>query len=125
MTDLPVTIGGGPGQRVVDLGSVEGRQREDACLGVAGVEVGVDPERIVLTASTSEAYSVLFKLLCDPGDEVLIPQPSYPLFELLSQLDGVVARPYRLDAHACWAIDRDPELTLMMHLGGIAIPAGH
>ena len=67
----------------------------------------VDPERIVLTASTSEAYSVLFKLLCDPGDEVLIPQPSYPLFELLSQLDGVVARPYRLDTHACWAIDRD------------------
>ena len=67
----------------------------------------VDPERIVLTASTSEAYSVLFKLLCDPGDEVLIPQPSYPLFELLSHLDGVVARPYRLDAHACWAIDRD------------------
>jgi aspartate/methionine/tyrosine aminotransferase len=67
----------------------------------------VDPEHIVLTASTSEAYSVLFKLLCDPGDEVLTPQPSYPLFELLSRLDGVVARPYALEAHACWAVDRD------------------
>jgi aspartate/methionine/tyrosine aminotransferase len=45
--------------------------------------------------------------LCDPGDEVLTPQPSYPLFELLSRLDGVVARPYRLEAHDCWSIDRD------------------
>ncbi|HLK36469.1 MAG TPA: aminotransferase class I/II-fold pyridoxal phosphate-dependent enzyme, partial [Polyangiaceae bacterium] len=38
----------------------------------------VDPERVVLTASTSEAYALLFKLLCDPGDEVLVPRPSYP-----------------------------------------------
>lgn len=67
----------------------------------------VDPDRIMLTASTSEAYALLFKLLCDPGDDVLVPQPSYPLFESLTALDAVEARPYRLDYHAAWAIDRD------------------
>jgi aspartate/methionine/tyrosine aminotransferase len=64
-------------------------------------------DRIVLTASTSEAYSLLFKLLCDPGDNVLVPQPSYPLFELLTALDGVPASPYRLDYNGAWTIDRD------------------
>ena len=67
--------------------------------------IPVDPERIALTASTSEAYSVLFKLLARPGDEVLVPRPSYPLFELLTTLDGVVARPYDLEYHGSWAID--------------------
>jgi aspartate/methionine/tyrosine aminotransferase len=65
----------------------------------------VDPERVVLTASTSEAYSLLFKLLTTPGDEVLVPRPSYPLFEHLSALDGVVARPYDLEYHGAWSID--------------------
>ena len=50
----------------------------------------------MLTASTSEAYAFLFKLLCDPGDAVLVPAPSYPLFELLAELEGVQALPYRL-----------------------------
>jgi len=67
----------------------------------------VDPERIVLTASTSEAYSLLFKVLCDPGDEVLIPRPSYPLFEHLAGLDAVSVRPYDLEYHGRWAIDLD------------------
>jgi alanine-synthesizing transaminase len=67
----------------------------------ANVEVG----RIVLTASTSEAYSLLFKLLLDPGDEVLVPRPSYPLFELLTSLDGVTTRAYDLEYDAGWAID--------------------
>src|SRR5262245_1708118 len=53
--------------------------------------LAVSAERIVLTASTSDAYSLLFKALCDPGDEVLMPRPSYPLFEHLTQLDSVVA----------------------------------
>ena len=53
----------------------------------------------MLTASTSEAYSLLFKLLCDPGDEVLVPRPSYPLFEHLTRLDAVVPRPYDLEYH--------------------------
>jgi aspartate/methionine/tyrosine aminotransferase len=67
--------------------------------------VAVAADRIVLTASTSEAYSVLFKLLCEPGDEVLVPRPSYPLFEHLAALDAVVARPYDLDFHGAWALD--------------------
>jgi aspartate/methionine/tyrosine aminotransferase len=63
-------------------------------------------ERIVLTASTSEAYSLLFKLLCEPsGDAVLVPAPSYPLFEHLTRLDGVAARPYRLEYQGRWLLD--------------------
>jgi len=54
---------------------------------------GLDPDDVLLTASTSEAYSWLFKLLCDPGDDVLVPSPSYPLFHWLGALEGVEARP--------------------------------
>src|SRR5262249_42563901 len=61
----------------------------------------------VITASTSEAYSLLFKLLCNPGDAVLVPQPSYPLFELLAGLEAVTLRPYRLLEHDAWSIDRE------------------
>ena len=50
-------------------------------------------DRVVLTTSTSEAYALLFKLLCDPGDAVLVPQPSYPLFESLAGLEAVRAEP--------------------------------
>lgn len=67
----------------------------------------VTADQVVLTASTSEAYTLLFKLLCDPGDDVLVPQPSYPLFESLTRLDAVAARPYRLEYHGSWSIDRD------------------
>ncbi len=67
----------------------------------------VDPESIYLTASTSEAYSFLFKLLCNPEDEVLVPRPSYPLFEHLTMLDGVRAVPYALDYHGVWSLDLD------------------
>ena len=68
--------------------------------------IAVPPDAIVLTASTSEAYSLLFRLLCDPGDDVLVPQPSYPLFDLLLQLDAVRPAPYRLEYHGRWSIDR-------------------
>jgi aspartate/methionine/tyrosine aminotransferase len=67
--------------------------------------IDVDPDRIVLTASTSEAYSLLFKVLCDPGDEVLVPRPSYPLFEHLTALDAVAAVPYRLEYDGSWVLD--------------------
>jgi aspartate/methionine/tyrosine aminotransferase len=67
--------------------------------------VSVPPERIVLTASTSEAYSLLFKLLCNPGEVVLAPRPSYPLVEHLTELDGVALEYYSLDIHGHWAID--------------------
>jgi len=65
----------------------------------------VDPERVVLTASTSEAYALLFKLLCDPGDSVLVPEPSYPLFGYLTALEGVRAVPYALRWDSEWHLD--------------------
>jgi aspartate/methionine/tyrosine aminotransferase len=71
-----------------------------------GQEIGAD--RIVLAASTSEAYSYLFKLLCDPGDEVLVPTPSYPLFEHLARLDAIRALPYAMEFHGVWSIDAGP-----------------
>ncbi len=70
-------------------------------------EYGVDVERVILTASTSEAYSWLFKLLCDPGDEVLVPRPSYPLFDYLAALESVVVRPYHLRYSEGWFVDLD------------------
>jgi alanine-synthesizing transaminase len=69
--------------------------------------VSVPAARIALTASTSEAYAMLFKLLCDPGDRVLVPRPSYPLLEHLTALESVAAVPYALDAHAGWRLDVD------------------
>ena len=65
----------------------------------------ISPDRIALTASTSEAYSLAFKLLCDPHDEVLVPRPSYPLFEHLTRLDSVEAVPYVLEQHGRWSLD--------------------
>ena len=69
--------------------------------------LAVSPDHLVLTASTSEAYSLLFKVLCDPGDEVLVPRPSYPLFEHLTRLDAVAAVPYDLEYHGAWTVDLD------------------
>jgi alanine-synthesizing transaminase len=60
---------------------------------------------ILLTASTSEAYGFLFKLLADPGDEVLVPRPSYPLFEFLAELESVRVVPYPLVYDHGWAFD--------------------
>lgn len=65
----------------------------------------VDPAHVVLTASTSEAYGWLFKLLCNPGESVLVPCPSYPLFEHLARLEGIRAEPYALDYHGRWMIN--------------------
>ena len=66
----------------------------------------VDPEAVLLTCSTSEAYGLIFKLLCDPDTDVLVPQPSYPLFDLLTRLEGVAPRAYRLEYDGRWTIDR-------------------
>ena len=65
----------------------------------------VAPDRIGLTSGTSEAYSWLFKLLTDAGDDVLVPRPSYPLFDHLTRLDLVASRPYDLEYHGGWSID--------------------
>ena len=83
---------------------------EDARAAVAGTYaqrgLAIDRERIVLTASTSEAYSILFKLLCDPGrSDVLTPVPSYPLFDHLARLDGAGQQRYALEYHGAWTID--------------------
>ncbi len=67
----------------------------------------VDAGRILLTASTSEAYALLFKLLADPGDEVLVPRPSYPLFDFLAALESVRVVEYPLVYHGSWAVDFD------------------
>lgn len=64
-----------------------------------------DPRQVLLTASTSEAYSFLFRILCDPGDSVFVPTPSYPLFEHLAGLDGIEASTYDLEADGGWRID--------------------
>ena len=67
--------------------------------------ITVDPERVVLTASTSEAYAFLSKLLADPSEAVLVPTPSYPLFEHLARVEGVQAVSYQLDSEAGWRLD--------------------
>ena len=67
----------------------------------------VPPERILLTASTSEAYGWVFKLLANPGDEVLVPRPSYPLFEFLAELESVHVVQYPLLYDHGWFIDFD------------------
>jgi alanine-synthesizing transaminase len=65
----------------------------------------VDPEAIVLTTSTSEGYSYVLRLLCNSGDEILVPKPSYPLFEFLADLQDVKLVPYQLIYDHSWQID--------------------
>ena len=65
----------------------------------------VSPENIVLTASTSEGYSYVFRLLANPGDEILVPKPSYPLFEFLADLEDMKLVPYPLIYDHGWQID--------------------
>jgi alanine-synthesizing transaminase len=65
----------------------------------------VDPDALVLTTSTSEGYGYLFRLLCDAGDEVLVAQPSYPLFDFLADLEDVRLTPYPLFYDFGWWID--------------------
>ena len=68
-------------------------------------DITVSPEQIILTVSTSEAYSYCFRLLCDPGDEVLVPSPSYPLFEFLADIQDVKLVPYELVYDHGWQIE--------------------
>ena len=81
------------------------RAREAVCRYYAERGARVDAEQVFLTTSTSEAYSWLFRLLCDAGDEVLIAQPSYPLFDFLAQIEDVRLRPYPLFYDHGWQID--------------------
>jgi len=68
---------------------------------------GINPEYIQLAASTSEAYSMLFKLLANPGDSILLPSPSYPLFEWLARLEGLNCNIVPAYWHDGWNLDVD------------------
>lgn len=85
------------------LGTRSARQAIAGWYGELGIPVAI--EQVAVTASTSEAYSILFKLLCNPGDEVLIPCPSYPLFEFLGSAEAIKTRPYQLNYDGSWFID--------------------
>jgi alanine-synthesizing transaminase len=65
----------------------------------------IDPENLVLTTSTSEGYSYVFRLLGNPGDEILVPKPSYPLFDFLADLQDVKLVPYSLIYDHGWQVD--------------------
>jgi len=79
--------------------------REAVCEYYAARSDRVPPENIILTTSTSEAYSHVFRLLCNPGDEILVPQPSYPLFDFLADLHDVRLVRYPLLYDHGWQID--------------------
>ncbi len=98
------------------LGSAEALRYEPAPLGLPAARQAVSayyaargihapPDRILLTASTSEAYAYLFKLFANPGDEVLVPRPSYPLFEYLARLENVRVVQYPLFYDHGWHVD--------------------
>ena len=76
--------------------------RELLCEGRGSL---ISPDDLILTTSTSEAYSFVFRLLCDPGDAVLVPTPSYPLFDFLADIQDVKLVPYELVYDHGWQID--------------------
>ncbi|MEQ1756853.1 MAG: pyridoxal phosphate-dependent aminotransferase [Vicinamibacterales bacterium] len=105
-----------PPELLRPLGRSEALRYDPSPLGLASAREAVasdyrrrgadiDPHHLVLTASTSEAYSWLFKLLCNPGERVLVPRPSYPLFEHLARLEGVALGTYDLDYRGRWDVD--------------------
>lgn len=113
----PELLAGALGSRANSSYRPDPRGLSDARLAIASVLAGerksgksvsaIDPAHLLLCASTSEAYSYLFKLLCDPGDAILVPRPGYPLFDHLAALESVRAVGYRLDYRhpAGWSID--------------------
>lgn len=107
------------------------RSREAVCGYYADHDVTVPPERVVLTTSTSEAYSFLFKLLCDPSSEIMVPQPGYPLFDFLAVLDDVHIKGVPLVYDHGWqiepegfrrAISRQTRAIVLVHPNN---PTGH
>ena len=105
-------------------GLLHARQAVAACYGGQGAadNLAIDPENIVLTTSTSEGYSFVFRLLCNPGDEILVPKPSYPLFEFLADLQDVKLVPYPLLYDHGWQVDfHSLETALSARTRGIVI----
>jgi aspartate/methionine/tyrosine aminotransferase len=103
--DLLAPLAADAGRRYEPLPFGLKEARAAVALDFARRGVGLDPERVVLHASTSEAYGFLFKLLCDPGDEVLVPRPGYPLFDFLAGLESVRVRSYALTHDGEWHLD--------------------
>jgi aspartate/methionine/tyrosine aminotransferase len=81
------------------------RAREAICRYYGTQRAEIEPKQVILTTSTSEAYGYLFKLLCDPGDQVLVPQPSYPLFDFLARAEAVELAPAPLVYDHGWQLD--------------------
>ena len=84
-------------------GLPEAREAISQYYASRGVELPADD--LILTTSTSEAYSFVFRLLCDPGNSVLVPTPSYPLFDFLAGLQDVTLVPYELVYDHGWQMD--------------------
>ena len=81
------------------------RARQSIAAYYAGRGIPLDPDQIFLTSSTSEAYSYIFRLLANPGDAILVPRPSYPLFDFLAGLNDLELISYPLSYHDGWRID--------------------
>jgi alanine-synthesizing transaminase len=105
--------------------------REAVCGYYAEKGVAVGPDQVVLTTSTSEAYSYLFRLLCDQGREIVVPQPGYPLFDFLAGLDDVKLRfaplvydhGWQIDPEGFWrAITPETRAIVLVHPNN---PTGH
>lgn len=84
----------------------------------------VSPDHVILTTSTSEAYSFVFRLLCDPADEVLVPSPGYPLFDFLAEIQDVRVKTYVLFYDHGWHVDLH-SIRSSMGIGARAIMAIH
>ena len=82
----------------------------------------VSPDDLILTTSTSEAYAFVFRLLCDPGDAVLVPSPSYPLFDFLADLQDVKLARYELVYDHGWQIDFHSLQTALEKLSADTVP---
>src|SRR5512144_2170662 len=117
---LPALAGGTGGAYDPDPAGIRSA-REAVCRDYARRGIDVDPGRVVLTASSSEAYALLFKILCDPGDAILVPSPSYPLFEHLAAMEGIRTEPYRLVPELGW----QPELHVPLPPAARAVVTVH
>ncbi|HUP64999.1 MAG TPA: pyridoxal phosphate-dependent aminotransferase [Thermoanaerobaculia bacterium] len=103
--ELSEILGAGAAQpyEPESAGSRVAREAIAAEMALAGS--AVDPDDIILTASTSEAYSFLFKLLADPDDEIVTHSPSYPLLDHLADLESVKLRRFPLHFHGRWEVE--------------------
>lgn len=81
--------------------------REAICKFYHKKNINIHPESIIITAGSSDAYNYIFRLIAEPGDEILVPSPSYPLLQFLSRLNDISIKNYRLLYDGEWHIDID------------------